>query len=284
MTRTFIISRVATIGLLLLPGVATGQVVRSGAGANNVDATLLAARDAFRVDLGGGTTAGANGSFGGLRREINWDGVPSSQSSPNNFNANFFNTTSPRGVVFSTPGTGFRVSGATSDPGTGVLNFGDINATYTATFQQFSPQRLFTAIGSNILDVNFFVAGTTTAALTRGFGVIFSDVDLAASTSLQFFDVNNLSLGTYNAGIGGLSFLGVSFGSANISRVRITSGNSALGPTVNDGGQTDLVVMDDFLYGEPTPSSTVPEPSSFALTAFAGAMLWIGVRRRNKSL
>ena len=116
MTRARLVSRLATFGLLLLPSVATGQVVRSGAGTTNVDAALLAARDAFRVDVGGGTTAAANGSFGGVRREINWDGVPASQASPNNLNANFFNTTSPRGVLFSTPGTGFRVSSATSDP------------------------------------------------------------------------------------------------------------------------------------------------------------------------
>ena len=232
--------------------------------------------------MGGGTTAAANGSFGGVRREINWDGVPASQASPNNLNANFFNTTSPRGVLFSTPGTGFRVSSATSDPSAAPVNFGDINAAYSATFQAFSPQRLFTAIGSNMLDVNFYVAGTTTAALTNGFGAIFSDVDLQGSTSLQFFDVNNLSLGTFNAGIGVFSFLGVSFGTPSISRVRITSGNGALGAGINDGGQTDLVVMDDFIYGEPSPTSTVPEPSSFVLTAFAGAMLWIGVRLRNK--
>jgi len=31
---------------------------------------------------GGGTVAGANGSFGGVRREINWDGVPAGSSAP----------------------------------------------------------------------------------------------------------------------------------------------------------------------------------------------------------
>ena len=42
-------------------------------GASNF-AAVSAVRDQFRVDLGGGTTVGANGSFGGLRREVNWDG------------------------------------------------------------------------------------------------------------------------------------------------------------------------------------------------------------------
>ena len=160
----------------------SAQVVRSAAGTTAADANLLSARDQFRLDLGGGTTAGANGSFAGVRREINWDGVPAASAAPNNLAANFFNVNSPRGVIFSTPGTGFQVSGATTDAGAGqpaAADFGNINATYTATFEPFTAQRLFTALGSNIVDVNFFLAGTNTAATVRGFGVVFSDVDLS---------------------------------------------------------------------------------------------------------
>src|SRR5690348_8431357 len=73
--------------------------VRTGTGATAADIT--ATRDAFRTDLGGGTTAGANGSFGGLRREINWDGVPANFSAPNMLPPTFFNVNSPRGVLFS---------------------------------------------------------------------------------------------------------------------------------------------------------------------------------------
>ena len=73
-------------------------------------AAITSTRDAFRTAIGGGTTAGANGSFGGLRREINWDGVPDANADANPLPANFFNVNSPRGVVFSTPGTGFLVS------------------------------------------------------------------------------------------------------------------------------------------------------------------------------
>src|SRR4051795_7704881 len=69
-------------------------------------AAITPTRDAFRTAVGGGTTAGANGSFGGLRREINWDGVPDARSDPNAFPGDFFNSTSPRGAVFSTPGSG----------------------------------------------------------------------------------------------------------------------------------------------------------------------------------
>jgi hypothetical protein len=111
-------------------------------------AAITPTRDAFRVAVGGGTTAGANGSFGGLRREINWDGTPDNLSDPNLLPADFFNTTSPRGVEFSTPGSGFLVS---SNPGTvSPVLFGFPN-----DFQTFSAQKLFTAVGSNITDVHF---------------------------------------------------------------------------------------------------------------------------------
>jgi len=145
-------------------------------------------------------------------------------------------------------------------------------------FQTFSPQRLFTALGSNVLDVNFFVPGTTTPALTRGFGSVFTDVDLASTTSLQFFDASNTSLGTFFVPAGtvaseSLSFLGVDFGSNIVSRVRITSGNAALGP---NEGALDLVVMDDFLFGEPV--AAVPEAST--LTLLFGGLLGLGVMWR----
>jgi hypothetical protein len=141
--------------------------------------------------------------------------VPAASSAPNNLPANFFNATSPRGVVFSTPGTGFQVSGASSDVGAGqpaAANFGNIDPSYTNTFAPFSAQRLFTALGSNILDINFFLPGTLTPATVSAFGAIFSDVDLANTTSLQLFDGSNISLGTFFVPAAGssqrFSFLG----------------------------------------------------------------------------
>src|SRR5205814_390696 len=104
---------------------------------------------AFRSAIGGGSVAGANGSFGGVRREINWDGVPDALAAPNNLPANFFNVNSSRGVVFSTPGTGFQVS---ANAGIAPVQFDNIDPTYSQTFEPFSPQRLFTSLGSNVMD------------------------------------------------------------------------------------------------------------------------------------
>ncbi len=269
---------------------AHAAVISRSFGGNATPASITATRDTFRTDLGGGTTAGANGSFGGLRREINWDGVPATASTPNLLPANFFNITSPRGVVFSTAGSGFGVSSAAADNGVGqpaAANFGNINATYTSTFGVFSSERVFTAIGSNVTDVTFFLPGTSTVASVSGFGAVFTDVDTAGSTTIQLFDPNNVSLGTFSVAAGtvgsqSLSFLGLFTNSGErIGRARITSGNAALGAGVNDnpGGGTDLVAMDDFIYSEPV---AVPEPSSL-LFGLAGVAAFTARRRLKRT-
>jgi hypothetical protein len=248
-------------------------------GANAAD--ILFTVDAFRLALGGGTTPGPNGSFGGVRREINWDGVPNAAAAPNQLPANFFNVNSPRGVVFSTPGTGFEVS-ATAASGQ-PIEFNDLNPTYSSQFATFSPERLFTALGSNIVDVSFFLPGTTTAALTRGFGSVFTDVDPlntppGSSTSIQYFDASNNSLGTFLVpsfvGNETLSFLGVIFDAPIVSRVRLTAGNQALGA----GTTGDVVAMDDFIFGEPT--AAVPEPATLGLMGI-GVFALMAARRRS---
>jgi len=236
--------------------------------------------NAFRSALGS-INPNVVGSFGTGRREINWDGVPDAFSAPNALPGNFFNVNSPRGVVFVTPGTGFQVS-ASSSSGT-PTQFGNIDPSYPSIFEPFSPQRLFTALGSTIVDVNFFVPGTTGAALTRGFGAVFSDVDLANTTSLTFFGPNNELLGTFfAAAISGnetFSFLGVDFGSSQVSRVRITSGNVLLGAGQLD---PDVVVMDDFIFGEP---SNTPLPAALPLFATGlGVLGLLGWRRKRKQV
>ena len=105
----------------------------------------------------------------------------------------------------------------------------DINPTYGSSFVTFSPNRLFAPVGSNITDGTFSIPGTggVAQATVSAFGAVFTDVDLANTTSIQYFNSNGGSLGTFFAPTAnnGLSFLGVSFNAGElISRIQITTG------------------------------------------------------------
>src|SRR5438067_1256372 len=119
---------VAAFSLSSVQRMDASAVTFSASGAN--PAAIQATVDAYRTSLG---TLNANvaGSFATGRREINWDGVPDALAAPNLLPSNFFNVNSPRGVVFSTPGSGFEVS---ANAASGPVRFDNINPTYSATF------------------------------------------------------------------------------------------------------------------------------------------------------
>lgn len=280
MFRLLKIRSVIALGVLTFAlqtvAMADPVVIRSASGADA--AAIQATVDQFRTDLGNPNNGNAAGPLPGGRREINWDGGGAVNTTPGGTPFTVFQNT--RGALITTPGTGFLQTPVNTP------EFLAINPTYGTNFEFFSPVRIFTPLGSNILDVTFSIPGSggLTPALVAGFGSVFSDVDLANTTSLQFFDTSNNSLGTFFAATAnnGLSFIGVLFDSAVVSRVRIVNGNSALGP--NDGYGTDVVVMDDFLYSEPQ-AAAVPEPATMLLlgTGIAGVAARLRRRRKQQS-
>jgi len=210
--------------------------------------------DAYRAILGGSDNGGTPGGQAGGRREINWDAVPDEQAAPNFLPADFLNAPSApraRGAVFTTPGDGVQVSADAQNATDTVVRFGNIDLSYEDQFETFSPERLFSPIGSNVVDVTFFVAGTTTPAVTRGFGAVYTDVDRPNDSSFEYFDADGDSLGQFFVPPNdrGLSFLGVAFDDPIVARVRIVYGNDVLG--LPEQGDRDVAVMDDFIYGEP---------------------------------
>ena len=243
---------IATLGLTLIFNLAIAHAdpqVFEASGATPAD--IQTAVDAFRNFGDFGTNNGVGGTFPHGRREINWDAVPDARSAPNLFPANFFNSNSPRGAVFFTPGTGFQVSANLVNPTQTPVRFGNINRVYPALFSTFSPQRLFTALDSTITENLFFIPGTTRAATVKGFGAVFTDVNADDSTKIEYFDVNGNLLFSRDVlpapnHRGGLSFLAVGFDTASVFMVRVTSGDRIL-----KAPNFDVVVMDDFIYGEP---------------------------------
>ena len=284
MKRHVLLNRVLAFGLLsvtvLTPvgRAAQAQVKKSeelppptvfqaaGPTADSIQSTV----DAYRAALG--DPNGNNpGPLPSGRREINWDGgdPPVDNTAPlppvTPFNV-FLNT---RGGQFTTLGIGLTQAPPAGGPEGGLERLFN-NPTYGATFSAFSPLRLFTPVGSNLTEALFFVPGTNgaTPATVRGFGAVFTDVDESdgiaprgrranprgASTRMEYFDRDGMlifsSFVPASPGDASLSFLGILFDDERIARVRITTGEVAPGP---DDGEVDIVMMDDFIYGEPQP-------------------------------
>jgi len=229
-------------------------------------ASIQSAVDSFRASLGDNNLNNPGPILKG-RREINWDGG----------NVNVLDTTAPanpfltflntRGSQFKTPGLGLSQAPAAGGPQGGLaVLFG--NPTYASTFRAFSQSRLFTPVGSNITIASFSIPGTNgnAPATVRGFGAVFTDVDKQdgtgpfasngnrkASTSIEYFDGNGRLLFSSfvpaSPGDGTFSFFAIKFDDARIASVRIKTGDVAPGP--NDDERHDVVMMDDFIYGEP---------------------------------
>jgi hypothetical protein len=178
--------------------------------------------------------------------------MPDAFAAPNNLPANFFNANSPRGVVFFTLGTGFQVSADSANPTNTPVLFGNLHPVFPQLFTVFSPQRLFTALDSNVTEILFFVPGSATGATVGGFGSVFTDVNSGDSTKIEFYDANGGLLFSRNVlpgptSRGSQSFLGVGFDAGErVFLVRIISGNRDPKTPARD-----VVVMDDFIYAEP---------------------------------
>ncbi len=248
--------------LMAVTTAAASPVFRQGNGSN--PAAIQAIVDQFRGDIGS-LNPNTTQTFATGRREINWDGVPDGFAAPNFFPANFFNSNSPRGVIFGSPASNsgndtsnFIVSASAAS---GVpVRFGNIDASYSSIFQTFSAERLFTVRSSNnnsnVVSIQFFIPGTGIPATVSGFGAVYCDVDSNVNAIMRVYGVDGRLLTSpvsVTANNNGLSFLGVSFNAGErIARVEILFGNRPLQSGNIDGTNgVDLIAMDDMIYGEP---------------------------------
>jgi hypothetical protein len=206
------------------------------------------------VDNGDGPTGDPAG-----RRELNWDKVPDERAAPKFLPGDFFNAKEApraRGARLETPGKGVVVSADGDNPSGAAPRFGHINPSYSEEFKTFSRERLFSPVGSNVVDLRFNVPGTDTPGVVRGFGAVYTDVDKKENTAFEYFDGDGRSLGQFATPVSsnGLSFLGVVFERPVVARVRIEYGSGKLGP--DESADYDVAVMDDFIYGEPRPAGS----------------------------
>jgi len=202
----------------------------------------------FRTTVGDPANGGGVGPQPAGRREIRWDGVPVEQTNTDAFPADFFKGA---GLISTTDGIGTRVSDN---------DFADINPSYAGEFESFSKVKTFMASGSARLTLRFRVPGTDTEGVVSGFGIVFSDVDRDGAAHITLYALDGTNLGNYIAPVrsdsAGHSFIGVVYDRPLVARVEVTSGEAALAPgtdDITDGGARDLVITDDFLYGEPQP-------------------------------
>jgi len=220
-------------------------------------ASIQSTVDQFRAALGGGNNGNQPGPLTGGRREINWDGGGSSATSPGATPFDVFLVT--RGARMTTPGTGFVQA-----PPSGLATTFE-NPSYATEFAPFSLLRLFSPVGSNLTRVSFFLpGGGELPARTPGFGAVFSDVDqqnglgfdfsygLRTNTVVEYYGIYGELLYRSEVpaspGDATFSFFGIVYKDARIARVKIFTGDVAPGRT---DGKKDIVMMDDFIYGEP---------------------------------
>jgi hypothetical protein len=202
----------------------------------------------FRSSLGQlNTTPGAAGG----RREINWEGIPD----------NLLNK--PLAKDFFNPvGDGASPSlqrGLVYDDGEFQASanfFAHLNSEASSEFKAFSGNKVFANVSDLEWPVGFQVAGQSTPASVKAFGIVFADIDAENSVSLEFFE-GEKSLGKFFAPAQNadskFSFLGIAFQNRQVTKVKVHHQGrlTAGGKDISQGGTEDLIVIDDLIYSEP---------------------------------
>jgi uncharacterized protein (TIGR03118 family) len=264
---------VADAALTVTPAPTAGSptVVQSNSGADT--ATELTT---FESLLGGANNGNNPPPQSTGFRTINWDGV---KTDGTDFGGN--TTVIDPGHTVGIPLNRFQARGVEFEEVYAVSSdgFASVNPNAAGLFPAFSPNNTFAMFNETTIDLGFVLASaastTPVPAATSGFGVVFLNVELPNSASVELFN-GDTSLGKFFANPTGQaqpSFLGVKFNSPVITRVQITAGTDVLfsfdgkhfsSSSVDDPANGhNLVVTDDFVYGEPQPLTQSP-PALFA--------------------
>lgn len=215
--------------------------------------------DRFRYILGGKNNGATPGPLKNGRREINWDG-----GAPFDMPFDFFNRVVPLGAIYHTKGNIFAIS----DPVNGHpkdYKFSSLNRAASKQFIAFSEKRLFTSVKDNVLTQFFRVPGTNDKATVSGFGAVYVDVDRRYTSFLTLYDtrgcrIAKVAVPPRNKG---LSFVGIvvtgvrhaHYNKAPVFKAVLKLGNAPITSRRYRRHHyprgRDIVVTDDFIYGEP---------------------------------
>ncbi len=185
---------------------------------------------------------------------MNWDGVPDDMTGLK-LAGDFFNPTAAGAPVALQRGL---IYGGDADAIVSKQSFSEVNPLAAPEFQNFSGDKSFAVVNATLWPVEFRVAGQTMAAAVRGFGAVFTDVDKSQSTFIEFYDEQE-SLGRFyvpqQENGSRFSFLGVYFPERKATRVLIGHEGKLTDAEkdITQGGTSDLVILDDFIYSEPRP-------------------------------
>jgi hypothetical protein len=262
----------------LLPG-ASGPgmpMTFSGVGGDNTSGAALDALNAFEMAVGGVHNTAPAPQTSGFR-VITWDGV---RLDGTDFNGNttVIDLNQTVGIPlnrFQAQGSFFEQVYAVSGDGFQSVN-PNVAAASPQLFPAFSPNNTFAMFNDNTIDFSFVLASAATTppvdAASRGFGCIFRNVELANTTSIEYF-AGSQSLGKFFAPVGmqgEAEFLGVLFANPVVTKITITLGTDVLfrfnGQSFSSNSMDDpanghnLAVTDDFVYAEPM-TVTLMQPS-----------------------
>jgi len=248
----------ATAGAVLaLTGVAQAAPTRYEAGGSNA-AAIQGKVNEFAGALGATNAPGSPAADGG-HRNINWDSVAGADDQvtalqPDAFKADGLYVLANKPTVSEHPSVPALVS-----VGLANARFSSINSSYANAFTTFSGNKLFAPVDSNVTGLVFVIPGSMNPGRVPGFGAVFTDVDTAGATHIQYYGADGSQVLDQPVPTGKLAFAGATFSEgAVVTAVRITNGNAGLSTTVSDTASTDVVAMDDFVYGEPTDGDMVP--------------------------
>lgn len=220
---------------------------------------LKGAVKTFQALLGGKANGATIGPLENGFRVINWDG-----GAPFDMPFDFFNTNAPLGALFFAKGNKFAISNPVNNMPKDN-KFDSINANAAKNFIAFSEKRLFTPVKGNFLVTKFEIPGKKVAATVSGFGAVYNDVNKPSTSFLELFDARGCRIAKVYVPpkAKGLSFVGIRVfrvrkgfrgmwkkAHAPVYKAAMKLGNTPI-TKKKLGYRSDIVVTDDFIYGEP---------------------------------